>query len=462
MNTIILPRAIALQCQLNDTLYDLASLSSGDPLYNASFYSTDTSSASASGHVIAVISKNVTASQAEAILTKLTHNATGARIGNNVTISSTAVYLLHLPNDILSAIPTFVMNAGMGEGPNYLNPLGIISDIAGMAFGFLVWVASGGLLLLFVHLVAIGLKAIGNMLSAAAAAVQDAVDAIVDAFCAFVDWIIDLITATLTAVFDPLISSVTNAINSYLAGLNSAMLLIQSDVESTGSISAKGASDFVNALNGELYWILFGIAIVFYAIVLVISAVTNVFGFIVGMIASVAAIYFIEQMVSSDYLGGESFNINIDGLTADYVQNFALDAGAGPQTPEQEQSQEGLDWSAGLTMFGFLFGYVAAQATMLSLAIAGLSNIGLYGLCSFTAGVLGVIIGTSTIFGGPLKSLAGFIGLELGLFSVGEGWLDYKLTVPKSAGAKLAFDVTALLTGGCAIICSIGSLSMED
>ncbi len=33
MNTIILPRAIALQCQLNDTLYDLASLSSGDPLY---------------------------------------------------------------------------------------------------------------------------------------------------------------------------------------------------------------------------------------------------------------------------------------------------------------------------------------------------------------------------------------------------------------------------------------------
>jgi hypothetical protein len=105
------------------------------------------------GHVIAVISKNVTASQAEAILTKLTHNVTGARIGNNVTISSTSLYLLHLPNDILSTIPTFVMNAGMGEGPNYLDPLGVIGDIAGMAFNFLVWVASGGLLLLFVHLV---------------------------------------------------------------------------------------------------------------------------------------------------------------------------------------------------------------------------------------------------------------------------------------------------------------------
>ena len=163
---------------------------------------------SASGHVIAVISKDVTATQAELILTKLTHNATGARIGNNVTISSTAIYLLHLPNDILSTIPTFVKNAGMGEGPNYLNPLGIISDIAGMAFDFLVWVASGGLLLLFVHLVEMGLEAIGNLLAAAAAAVQDAVDAIVDAFNAFIDWVIDLMVNYLETLFFPLIENI--------------------------------------------------------------------------------------------------------------------------------------------------------------------------------------------------------------------------------------------------------------
>jgi len=106
---------IALQCQLNDTLYDLVSISSGDTLYGATFYCTTASSTSASGHVIAVISKNVTASQAEAILTMLTHNSAGARIGNNVIVSTASLYLLHLPNDILSAIPTFVMNAGMGD-----------------------------------------------------------------------------------------------------------------------------------------------------------------------------------------------------------------------------------------------------------------------------------------------------------------------------------------------------------
>jgi len=54
MNTIILPRAIALQCQLNDTLYNLASISSSDPMYGASFYSRDTAIISASGNVITV------------------------------------------------------------------------------------------------------------------------------------------------------------------------------------------------------------------------------------------------------------------------------------------------------------------------------------------------------------------------------------------------------------------------
>jgi hypothetical protein len=70
MNTIILPRAIAMQCQLNDTLYDLQNVAN-TPFSGASFYSTNVSSASSSGHIIAVISKNVTASQAETILTML-------------------------------------------------------------------------------------------------------------------------------------------------------------------------------------------------------------------------------------------------------------------------------------------------------------------------------------------------------------------------------------------------------
>ena len=59
------------------------------------------------------------------------------------------------------------MNSGMGEGPNYLDPFGIIIDIASMLFNSPVFVASGGLLLLSMHMVEIGLEIIGNLLAAA-------------------------------------------------------------------------------------------------------------------------------------------------------------------------------------------------------------------------------------------------------------------------------------------------------
>ncbi len=86
MNAIILPRAIALQCQLNDTLYNLQNIGSS-PLNDASFYSTDPLKATVSGHIIAVISHDVSVTEVENVLYMLTHNSTDGRIGNNVVIS---------------------------------------------------------------------------------------------------------------------------------------------------------------------------------------------------------------------------------------------------------------------------------------------------------------------------------------------------------------------------------------
>jgi hypothetical protein len=81
-----------LNWKQNDTLNSPSSTSSTAILLGFAINSTNVTGASASGHIIAVISKNVTATQAETILTMLTHNATGGRIGNNVTISTTAQY----------------------------------------------------------------------------------------------------------------------------------------------------------------------------------------------------------------------------------------------------------------------------------------------------------------------------------------------------------------------------------
>jgi len=243
MNAIILPRAIALQCQLNDTLYDLQNISSS-PLNGASFYSTNVSSASASGHIIAVISKNVTATQAETILTMLTHNETGGRVGNNLTISSTSLYLLHLPSDILSAIPTSVMNSGLGAGPSFLDPLGTICDIAGMVFDFLVWVATGGVLLLLAHLVKEGLKAISDLVSTAITAVEGAVDRIVDAFCAMVDWAIAFIKSVLEITLGDTVNSIGKGTQN-IAGETTSLMNTNEPLVESGEIAEDAAAIIV-------------------------------------------------------------------------------------------------------------------------------------------------------------------------------------------------------------------------
>mgnify|MGYP005834272157 CR=1 FL=1 len=93
-------------------------------------YTTDSSSASASGHIVAVIEKSMTNAQAEALLTMLTHDAQGTRIGNSVTIWQSNIYTLHLPKDIESRIPYVGLDASpTGAAPNFLSPTAIFEFV---------------------------------------------------------------------------------------------------------------------------------------------------------------------------------------------------------------------------------------------------------------------------------------------------------------------------------------------
>ncbi|KAF5074010.1 hypothetical protein DSECCO2_185120 [anaerobic digester metagenome] len=319
MNTIILPRAIALQCQLNDTLYDLQNVTNTS-FSGASFYSTDPLKATASGHIIAVISKNVTASQAETILTMLTHNATGGRIGNNVTISSTALYLLHLPNDILSAIPTSVMNAGMGEGPNYYSLGSIISDIAGMVFDFLVWVASGGVLLLLAHLVKEGLKAISNLISTAITAVEAAVDRIVDAFCEFVDWMVDIICTTILAPIQSLCEGIWNGLDAWMLDLLT-MIDHQSMNVEAGAISQSSAVHGITAyiINSDLVKIILAIGLAVFIAMLCVQPLISPYMFVIDL---VVPIIMMAILGASSAFGAISSDFGVVSGLEDLLDSF--------------------------------------------------------------------------------------------------------------------------------------------
>ncbi|MCX6651580.1 MAG: hypothetical protein NT131_08015, partial [Methanomassiliicoccales archaeon] len=185
-------------------------------------------------------------------------------------------------------------------------------------FNFLVWVASGGLLLLFVHLVEIGLEAIGNMLAAAAAAVQDAVDAIVDAFCAFVDWIKNFAAQIFEQFFNAFVDPIINLIDGYCGQISIAAQNAEQERVNTGEVSLRTIADVSNAILGDLFQYL----LVFSAIVaiafLAIKAATLGMTALLGIVISIAAMFIIEAMLNAEFLSG--FDIGL--VTANLYGSF--------------------------------------------------------------------------------------------------------------------------------------------
>jgi hypothetical protein len=97
INTIILPCSIAVESQLNQSLSNPASITSGNPLYGATFAYTDRSAATGSGHVIAVISQSLSAQSAESLLYMLTHGPGNVIVGQGTVIEDPN--MLYLPKE---------------------------------------------------------------------------------------------------------------------------------------------------------------------------------------------------------------------------------------------------------------------------------------------------------------------------------------------------------------------------
>ncbi|MFA5313025.1 MAG: hypothetical protein WC375_06910 [Methanomassiliicoccales archaeon] len=144
MNAIILPRSIELERHLNETLDNFGIMTSSNLLYNAELYYTDCSMATRASDIITLFSKTRTANMMESVLFDLTHNLIEAHMGNNATIFSTsALNLLHLPNDVLSVVPSFIENAGLGKIPYNIGIGEKLSDITDFLINTLVFITTG-------------------------------------------------------------------------------------------------------------------------------------------------------------------------------------------------------------------------------------------------------------------------------------------------------------------------------
>lgn len=396
INTIILPRAIALQCELNYTLSNLGNMTSGDALYGASFYYM--SGSSASSHVIAVINHDVNGAVAEAILQMLTHDHDDVRIGNNVTMSADNVYLLHLPNDVVSSIPTIIQNSGPGASPNYLDPLNVIADIVDMVFNFLVYVVTT-LTLILQQLADIGLATLGDLSSAVASAVQTAVGKIVDTFTAFVEWATEEVLSLLGILFNPVIEFIQNLMDSYFSRIVAIESMMQQEIQEYGYVKNNTIVLMADSIMGELFRFLISIAIAMDIAIVALMMMTGGLAFLLATFVAIVMGYIISNVLSMSV--GGSYEGAVGGsVTGAYT--FAVNEFTDSEdnyTNEQECIAFSIVFSImaielSFLTFSFGLGFVAGLAlSILSILLGYLS----YEHDSFDLAVMGIACAVSSI-----------------------------------------------------------------
>jgi subtilisin-like proprotein convertase family protein len=302
LNVVLLPRSIALESKINDTLWSLESIQPSNPLNGSSFYNTDNSTSSASGHIIAVISKNMTGAKADELLEMMTHNATNARIGNNVTIESTEILnMMHLPRDVLAYIPLLgVVNSPTGGIPqDFWGFLAsTIVSIADFIWRGIVAVASF-MIKLAIALGEICLKFVKSLIQSAASFIEAAVDAIVDAFLAFVKWIVEMVISIAEMIFSPIIDAINRLTEGFRNGVLRSLDKAQSDVETLGYVSSPTLGTLTSSLMGDLYWVLMGISMAIMLVLLAVKGMLGPFAFAISLFATGVCTVLVEAILGT-------------------------------------------------------------------------------------------------------------------------------------------------------------------
>ena len=203
--------------------------------------------------------------------------------------------------------PKSLMNAGMGGGHYYIDPVkqlfvifNGITDIASMVFDFLVWVATGGVLLLLAHLVKEGLKAISNLVSTAISVVEAAVDRIVDAFCAMVDWVIEFIKNTFNSLIAEPLHNLWESLEAWVFGLLSTVKNVCSRIDN-GEIGAFHAAEeiFEYIFGSTTIKMLMAIVTLVVIGVSLLECLTRPFGFVLMLISPILIDIIMQGLVSA-------------------------------------------------------------------------------------------------------------------------------------------------------------------
>ncbi|MDD3398437.1 MAG: hypothetical protein PHW93_02420 [Candidatus Methanomethylophilaceae archaeon] len=373
-----------------------------------------------------------------------------------MAVDDEGVYLLHLPYHVVSAIPTYIENAGLGAGTNYLgSPVTIITD---MVFEFLALVATSVIYIVH-HIVELGLGLLGGLSTAIADTVQGAIDAVVESLSILVDFIIQTVLFICSGFMESVLLPLSQMWMGYCQGIAYAMSLMLADYESLGYVTIESMRALTQAFQGDFFWLAFGLATIITAVTLALTVMTSVAGFIVSIALSIAAGFIIQGIFSATVPDGSDALVNIvsGNMDMDDVnQSLAVLEGMGVAPESTDSSTEANKWRVGFAAGAIGAGLIGAFMGFLSLCQED-SALNALGIIGIIVSVISVSLVLYSLIETDLVAEVVFLGFWTGLLGIGASVLGAKY----SAGLAQNLCIFSAILGGASFIMSWGSMQYQ-
>ncbi|WP_019178724.1 hypothetical protein [Methanomassiliicoccus luminyensis] len=182
----------------------------------------------------------------------------------------------HGPNDYLGVITNIVYDFFLGAVNFFANLAQFVVDLGLAVIG-----------------------ALKSLTQQASNAIGAAVTVISNALNAFKTWAMQFIEDTLETLFGPIINTIQNVLDDYRNNIIRALGAMAMDYNATSSVSSAALNQLGNAIQGDLFWILFGAVTIIQVALISLTAATLGTAFLVSFVVSMVISLLVEQVLGA-------------------------------------------------------------------------------------------------------------------------------------------------------------------
>ncbi|MDD1769618.1 MAG: hypothetical protein LUO79_00885 [Methanomassiliicoccales archaeon] len=286
-------------------------------------------------------------------------------------------------------------------------------------------------------------------------AIREVAEAIWNAFVAFLNWVWEFIIATISLALSPLISPVATEIGRYNSGIEQSFQRASDEYTEGGAISTGAYADISSSFTSGLFWVLFALSAIAYAVILGLTVITNVFAFLISMVVSLVVMLIVESVLHMTMM--QPSDASKEGGSVPSLSSlirFAVDNGGGPQNDSERSSDEGREWEVAIATMALGPGIPSVVLAAAAGVVGNELTKGAFWGMLF--GAIGLVIGWGAAFAkGVASKMMGITGLFFGFMSMACSAEDL-------GGSQRIVATAAMILGGLALAGSLTSLIFAE